>query len=71
MAPPRSPETAIVIVKVWRGRQLIATRRVANDLSVREVLGRLGIGEHLRVCWHPEGRPDQVTTIQHGSWDDG
>jgi hypothetical protein len=71
MALPRSLETAIVIVKVWRGRQLIATRRVANDLSVREVLGRLGIGEHLRVCWHPEGRPDQTTTIQRGRGDDG
>ena len=71
MAPPRSLETAIVIVKVWRGRQLIATRRVANDLSVREVLGRLGIGEHLRVCWHPEGRPDQTITIQRGRGDDG
>jgi hypothetical protein len=60
-----------VIVTVWRSGQLIATRRVADDLSVREVLRRLGIGEHLRVCWHPEGRPDRATTIQDGSTDDG
>jgi hypothetical protein len=60
-----------VIVRVWRSGQLIATRRVADDLSVREVLRRLGIGQHLRVCCHPEGQPDRVTTIQNGSGDDG
>lgn len=53
-----------MIIECWQRGRLVAVHKGSSDLTVREILQRFGLNDTWTVCTYPDGRPDQVRTVQ-------